>query len=223
MSSIKCGNCGLINFKSEAVCKRCKAAVGESSPDSSARSSWSAAGTSIPSQHARANEQAGDDDFVGGIWKDRKRVVKHVGAPLPSRCLKCNSTDRVARKAYTLKYYPAYNIVLILFGFTRYLKVDVEVGLCAEHRARRTKRVLLGVVAMLASVGLFLLGLEWNTPEMWIGSFIMFIVSCVFLACFNTPVSVAKINEPYIWLSGADEQYLNSLPQWSGGGYTPLY
>jgi hypothetical protein len=223
MSSIKCGNCGLINFKSEAACKRCKAPFGESSPDSSARA-WPAAGAAPSSQHARANEQASDDDgVVRGIWKDRKKVVKHVGAPLPSRCLKCNSTDRVGWKVYTLKYYPAYNLVLILFGFTRYLQVDVEVGLCAEHRARRTKRILCGVVALLASVGMFFLGLEWNMTEMWAGSSIPFIISCFFLACFNTPVSVSKIKEPYVWLAGADEQYLDSLPQWSGGGYTPLY
>lgn len=220
MSSTKCGNCGLINFKSEAVCKRCKAALGESSPDSSARA-WSAAGSTLPPQYERVNEQASDDG--GGVWQDRKKVVKHVGALLPNRCLKCNSTAGVAQKVYTLKYYPAYNIVLFLFGFTRYLKVDVEVGICAAHRAKRTQRALLGTVGLLASVGLFILGLEWNMPEMWIGSFIMFIVSCVFLACFNTPVSVAKIKEPYVWLTGADEQYLSSLPQWSGGGYTPLY
>ncbi len=225
MSSIKCGNCGLINFKSEDACKRCKTPLGESSsPDSYARarsSAAAAAGGSFSSQQERIDEQASDD--VGGTWQDRRKVVKHVSAPLPSRCVKCNSTDGVAWQVYTLKYYPAYNIFLMLLGFTRYLKVDVEVGLCASHRARRKQRVIWGVIALLASIGMFLLGLERNTSEIWMAAGVLFVASCIFLACLDAPVTISKIKEPYIWLKGADEQYVNSLPQWSGGRYTPLY
>jgi hypothetical protein len=159
---------------------------------------------------------------ASGVWHDQKRIVKHIDAPLPDRCLKCNSPHNTSRKLSTLKYYPAYNIALALFGFTYYKKVGVEIVVCATHRAKQKQKALWGALMLVASIGLFLLSVALDTPIMLIVvALVLFFISCIYLVTLGGPLSVTKIKEPYIWLKGADEEYLNTLPQWDGRN--PVY
>jgi hypothetical protein len=216
MSSLKCGNCGLVNFKSEDVCKRCKTALTEVGAATAVVAAPETAAAGFSSYAEQQQQEAAQPS--GGVWKDQKKVVKHIRAPLPGRCLKCNSPQGVAWQVYTLKYYPAYNIALALFGFVRYLKVGVEVGLCVNHREQRRQKAIRGGVLLAASVALFLLSIVMDMNVFLIAvSLLLFFGSLIFLATVGAPVSVAKIKEPYIWLKGADEEFLNTLPAWNGG------
>lgn len=212
MSSIKCSNCGLINFATETACKRCQADLSETGVDPSASVS--------ALQYEREAAQTS-----GGVWRDQKKVVKHVQAHLPDRCLKCNSTDGLALKVYTLKHYPAYNIITaLLIGFTRYQKVDIAIGLCSYHRDERKRMVRRRVIAIAAATVMFFLSIALDTPiGMIVGSLVFFFAAIVFIATLNTPVAIAKIKEPYIWLKGAGENYTSALPQWKGGQREALY
>jgi hypothetical protein len=212
MTSIKCGNCGLVNFKSEATCKRCQSVL------SSAGGAPAANFSSVQSEREAAQTS-------GGVWQDKKKVVLHVSAPLPSRCWKCNSSNGFASKVYTLKHYPVYSLfTMLLIGFARYKKVGVELGLCSTHQARRRKRTFYGISMLLAAVVMGFLGIAVEALFMLlVAAFILFFVGCVYLACLDAPASITKIKEPYIWLKGADESYLTSLPQWRGGQREPIY
>lgn len=213
MSSIKCGNCGLVNFKSQETCKRCQAVLAEA-----------AASTPSANFSSVQNERETAQTF-GGVWQDKKRVVLHLSAPLPERCWKCNSSQDVAWNLYTLKHYPVYSIfTMLLVGFARYKKVGVEVGICGVHRARRKQRVLYGVLMLIAAVVMGFLGLAVESLfALLIVAFLLFFGACIYLACLDAPLSITKMKEPYIWLKGADESYLTSLPQWKGGQQAPLY
>lgn len=213
MSSIKCANCGLVNFKSQETCKRCQSALAEAGTETPAASISSL-------RHERESAQT-----RGGVWQDHKRVVMHLSAPLPDRCLKCNSSQDVMRKVYTLKHYPVYSLfTMLLIGFARYKKVGVEAGLCAAHRARRRQKTMWAIYIMAAAVVMFFLGIAVEALfALFIVSFFLFFGGCIYLACLGDPLSITKIKEPYIWLKGADDSYLNALPQWRGGQREPLY
>lgn len=210
MSSIKCGNCGLTNFTTEAVCKRCKFDLTGAAP---------AAFTSLPQSEQEPAQTS------GGVWQDRRKVVLHLSAPLPARCWQCNSSQDVTWQVYTLKHYPIYSIfTMLLIGFARYKKVGIEAGLCAVHRAKRKQKKMRGVYMMAAAAVMFFLGIVVEALFMLtVASFIIFFGSCIYLACIGDPLSVAKIKEPYIWLKGADDTFLNALPAWKGGQREPLY
>ncbi|MDX6692831.1 MAG: hypothetical protein QOF02_434 [Blastocatellia bacterium] len=211
MSSIKCGNCGLVNFKSQDVCKRCQSALSE-------------AGAAAASMSSLQDEREAAQTS-GGVWQDHKKVVLHLSAPLPERCFKCNSSEDVTKKVYTLTHYPVSSLfTMLLVGFARYKKVGIEAGLCAAHRARRRQEKLWGVYMMLAAAVMFFLGIAIEGLfALLIGSFILFAVACIYLAFLGDPLSIAKIKEPYIWLKGADANYLNELPPWRGGQREALY
>ena len=209
MSSHKCRNCGLVNFKTETVCKRCQADLTATGVNASAGFS-SARTESAPAQQASSN---------GGVWRDRKKVVLHASAPLPERCVKCNSAEGMKWKVFSLNYYPAYNILtVILLGFTRYKIVNLELGFCAAHWAKRRQRKLTGVWLMVGGAGLFVLSIVLNgNIALLVGSLILFFIGCCFLVTNSPPVAISKIKDPYIWLKGANENYVNALPQWSDG------
>jgi hypothetical protein len=214
MSSIKCGNCGLVNFKTETACKRCQAGLAEGGVHPSARVS-SLRAESTP-------EQTGGS---GGVWRDRKKVVLHASAPLPERCLKCNGTEGMKRQVFSLKYYPAYNILTaLLLGFTRYKVIGVEVGLCATHWAKRKQKTRRLIGMLVASIGLFILSIALDLPIGFIiAAMMLFFISCCCLATIGPPIAIAKMKDPYLWLKGADESYINTLPQWRGGQREPIY
>ena len=212
MSSIKCSNCGLINFATETACKRCQADLSETGVAPSASVS------SLQQEREAAQTS-------GGVWRDQKKVVKHVQAHLPDRCLKCNSTDGLALKVYTLKHYPVYSLfTMLLIGFARYKKVGIQLGLCTAHRAKRRQKALWGVYMMAAAVVMFFLGLSVEALfALFIAAFILFFAACIYLASLGDPIAITKIKEPYIWLKGADESYLSALPPWRGGQREALY
>lgn len=212
MSSIKCGNCGLVNFKSQETCKRCQAVLSE-------------AGSAPAANFSSVQNEREAAQTSGGVWQDKKKVVLHLRAPLPSRCWKCNSSDGIAWKVYTLKHYPVYSLfTMVLIGFARYKKVGVELGICATHQAKRRQRVWYGVYMMLAAAVMGFLGLAVEALFMLlIAAFILFFIGCIYLACLDAPASITKIKEPYIWLKGADDRYLTSLPRWRGGQQEPIY
>jgi hypothetical protein len=213
MSSIKCGNCGLVNFKSQDICKRCQSALSEAG-----------AGAPAYSIESLQNERAAAQTS-GGVWQDHKKVVLHLSAPLPERCFKCNSSQDVTKKVYTLTHYPVSSLfTAVLVGFARYKKVGIEAGLCAAHRARRRQEKLVGVYMLLTATVMFFLGIAiQGLFALLVGSFILFAVGCIYLAFLGDPLSIAKIKGPYIWLKGADDNYLNALPPWRGGQREALY
>src|SRR5438045_334031 len=80
-SSWKCPECGLVNFASDASCKRCQALA----PQPVAHSTPLSAGITLEDGYVLP-----PPPMSNGIWRDGKTLVMMKEAFLPDRCVKCN-------------------------------------------------------------------------------------------------------------------------------------
>lgn len=217
MSSIKCPQCGLVNFVTDTACKRCGAQL-----------------ASNPSPLANSNPQGIvlEDGYVlppppnmpgKGVWRERSKLVMSRDAELPPRCVKCNVPTHLRLKRKLSWHHPAIYLIILL-ALLIYLIVamvlrksaSIEIGLCHEHLAKRRRD--LWITIGLLVVGLIGLGLAIGFADVTylLVGFLALIGALIYGIVAVRVVAPAKIDERFVWLSGVNKQYLNELPQWPG-------
>ncbi len=185
---MKCHSCGLVNFRTATVCKRCQAPlvdVPEATP-------------------------AGD-----GLWRNSDLLVMSREAELPRRCMKCNAPDGVALQVLDLSHVGKYNFVFLLLGFIFYRTYSVPVTLCSRHHLSgqgTTKKVSLLLLVMGALA--FAYGSSTSAPVAMFGGVVIVVVALVLLVSGSDSFAIARRDESHVWLKGVDAQYLAALPQW---------
>lgn len=98
-----------------------------------------------------------------GVWRSGQKLVFRNGASLPSVCIKCGepATTKMAR---TLYWHKPWVYILILVSVLVYIIVamitrkmaKVEVPLCAYHRGRRKKGIMITWLLILGMIGSFI-------------------------------------------------------------------
>lgn len=185
---LRCQECGLTNFADATHCKRCQAPLAAVSASSN-------------------------------VWRDGEYlVISAERYALPNRCLKCNGIN-TERYNLRINFYPFFNFLMILARSVFWRAYTIPAFLCRQHKDiayEEPKNVLfpklliiLGCFALLVAViakfilplllaGLGLLGLG------------------LLLRKFARPTfEIKKRNKQYVWIKGADEKYLASLPKFS--------
>jgi hypothetical protein len=207
MSSIKCAQCGLVNFSHAENCKRCRATL-------------HAARVNAP-PNAAAAENRGEDASplpVVGAWRDRRWLVKQLGVPLIQRCIKCSESADVTYKPVSLKVYSAWSLLTHFIGVRVFRMIPVEIPLCRRHRSGMDWVALGLVLAGLAGciAGFALLQMNSALPIVMFGvGFLLMAVGFLFSVGRNDVVRVWRYKDPYIWLWGVDRSFLEALPEWS--------
>jgi hypothetical protein len=171
-----------------------------------------AAPRSSPSSGRRL-EQGSD-----GIWRDGALLFVERGASLPPRCVRCNAAAEVhlPRKLY---WHSPWYALTILLGILTYAiialivrkKIELEIGLCAEHASARRKAIAIAWASVLATIALCFV-----VPGPYGG--LMFLLFLVVLltawivgqkrASVLTPV---RIDDRVASLRGAGDAFLDSL------------
>ena len=212
--SWKCPECGIVNFASDANCKRC----GVANPQ-------------VAIQPGAATGIVLEDGYVlppppstGGVWRDSDTLVMTKDALLPDRCVKCNAPAHGFRLKRSLSWHPPALIVLIFVALLIYLVValvvskraTVHIGLCAEHVQRRRHLLIVGWV-MLA-FGLITPVIAFVNEYVAIGllGMVWMVVSVVWLVVVLRVVKVKRIDDRYVWLKGIDPGYLAQFPSLQG-------
>ena len=218
MSSRKCLQCGLVNFATDTVCKRCQAPLTSEFPSV----------VSSPTQGIVL-----EDGYVlppppsygtAGVWRDRSTLVMSKDAQLPDRCVKCNAptTGRLKRK---LSWHHPALFLIILVALLIYLIVamvlrksaTVEIGLCEEHQAKRRRNIMIGWgLALIGAIGL-ILGIATEDGTYAFLGFLSLVAAVVFAIVAVRVVVPTKIDDRFVWMKGVSKDYLNELPQWVGG------
>ncbi|TME86794.1 MAG: hypothetical protein E6I44_11950 [Chloroflexi bacterium] len=151
-----------------------------------------------------------------GYWRDGKRVVLDRNAILPDRCIKCNEAANAYRRMVKLSYVPTSRE--LMFGAWAYLsakRAQIEIGLCERHRRSRAVTVALGSLAViLASMIVFtqVRATDITLPLLATAGLIGGVSGLVYAAVGGRLVRAAKITDTHIWLKGAGEPFLASLP-----------
>ena len=210
-ASWKCSQCGLINFASDATCKRCGALA-------------------QPSQIPATPPVAGivlEDGYVlppppslGGVWREQSTLVMTKDATLPDNCVKCDAPANGFRLKRTFSWHHPALYVLILIAWLIYLiialavrkQATVYLGLCQEHYQRRRNFLIVGWVALAAGILLTILAFSSDYPAFGLFGILIFLISVIWLAFVARVVNVKKIDDRFVWLTGLNENFLARFP-----------
>ncbi|HEX8180827.1 MAG TPA: hypothetical protein VF525_14875 [Pyrinomonadaceae bacterium] len=233
----KCPNCGLINWETDAECKRCHMPFGANAPVPAATPApaayvpgqWSSPyAPPPPTAFYPTNAYPGAIMAEAGVWRQESTIIAALNpareATLPAACVKCGGAVEAAD--FKKKFYwhnPAYYLLLLVnllvFAIVAMIvrkRATVYMGVCPEHRAKRRRAITLSWALAGIGILLFFVGAINEMPALMglgglniIGAVIYAVVTAHFII-------VKKIDERFIWLKGFDAGYLNQLPDWPG-------
>jgi MFS family permease len=166
-----------------------------------------------------------------GAWAEGNLLVTTTSCALPQDCVYCGAP---AEKILNRKYYwhPSWVFILILPGLLIYAivalvlrkKADVQLGLCPQHAAARTKKLLvawgiaglgLGIIVLSIAMMNDALGREWRDFG-GLGivlAIITFIVAAVVGGGAAGVLKPKKITDTHAWFGGAGREFLAKLPR----------
>ncbi len=217
MSSIKCPQCGLVNFATDTACKRCKTPL---------------AATAGPVASVTDQGIVLEDGYIlppppaspfKGVWRDRSKLVMSRDADLPPRCVKCNVPTHLRLKRRLTWHHPLLYILLFV-ALLIYLIValivrkaaTVEIGLCDEHLAKRRRDRWIAIALLVIGVIGFALAINFSDTTYLLIGCLAVIASLIYAIVAVRVVAPAKIDDQFVWLTGVNKQYLNELPSWPG-------
>jgi hypothetical protein len=153
-----------------------------------------------------------------GVWRDGSLLVMQKGATLPNRCLKCNApgngqwVTRTVRMADSqlafLRFIPYIRLIFFLWRAASQ-SVEVSFGLCHQHHSKVNTLITAGTLIWMAGLVLLVYGIYAGSLIWILGLFI----SVIGTGLRTTPiVKAARMDDYYVWITGADPGYLSSLP-----------
>lgn len=216
MSSLKCPQCGLVNFATDTTCKRCRAPLVQYA---------SAVTTPLEGIVLEDGYVLPPPPSVGlsGVWRDRSVLVMSKGGELPARCVKCNQPTSLRLKKKLTWHHPALYI-LVFVALLIYLIVamilrksaTVQLGLCEEHLAKRRLNIIITLSMVVLGFAGFVVGAMYEDLIYVLIGFLLLIAAVIYALVAVKIVSASKIDDRFVWLTGVNKDYLNELPQFPG-------
>lgn len=219
MPSLKCAQCGLVNFATAVSCKRCGHALSESD----GVASYGPDGIVL------------EDGYVlpppptlgapgSGVWRDKGKLVVSQGAPLPNRCIKCNAPANGPKLKKKLSWHHPALYILVIVGLLIYLivamfvrkSITLNLGLCEEHRAKHRRNVLVTWALILLGITGFPLTIITEDINFMLAGIFLIFAGIIFGVVGVRLVSPSMINDKFAWLNGVNKDYLDDLPPWPG-------
>jgi hypothetical protein len=212
MSSVKCPNCGLVNFATEAKCKRCGLSQEE---------------MLAPGSQTRGSVQVSADGYVfppapnsGYVWQKNGVLIFNRQAFLPDRCVKCNLPTGGLGVTRKLSWHHPVIYLALLGGFLLYIILAVVlskgaivlIGLCDDHRRKRRHGMLIGWLLFGGGFVGAILGIASDYIGFMIVCLLLIPVGLVWLITAARIVKIKKIDDQFIWLTGINREYLGMLP-----------
>ena len=211
-SSWKCAECGLVNFASDANCKRCAAAR-----------DLAVVGSNPPPQGIVLEDGyvlPPPPQTIGGVWRDDNTLVMAKNASLPDQCVTCNAPAHGFKLKRNLSWHHPALYFVLLVAWIIYLvlslalskRATVHLGLCPEHVQRRKNLLIVGWVMLTISLITAFLGFTNEYPGIGALGLLLFLVAVFWLLIVARVVKVKKIDDHYVWLTGLDANYLARFP-----------
>lgn len=156
----------------------------------------------------------------GGVWRENELLVAEKGSVLPDRCVKCNGPAEGFRLQRKLTWHPSGYYFLIIFpGLLIYALVamciskraTLHVGLCSDHRRKRTNGMLVAWGLFAASLASFFAAAAFRSGWLVVIGFLLLLASPIYGSITCRTISPKRIDETHAWVNGACPEYLNSL------------
>jgi hypothetical protein len=162
--------------------------------------------------------------LMGGVWRDDKTLVMTKDAQLPDHCVKCNAPANGFKLKRKLSWHHPALYVVILVAWIIYLvlamalskRATVFLGLCTEHVKRR--RTFLTIGWIMFAIGLItpIVAFSNDYPGVGLLGILLALISIFWLVFANRVVTVKKIDDRYVYLTGIDANYLAQFPSLQG-------
>lgn len=158
-----------------------------------------------------------------GPWRQGKIVVVQKNVPLPQRCIKCGATPAKQLRKVLYWHHPAVYLA-ILPGILIYVilalvlrkTIILVLPLCRECNGRRKRNMLIGWLAFLGAIGLFVMaGAATRESEVafLLGGLGLLLFSLIWAICVRF-VLPKKITETHAWVAKFGRPFIESLPVW---------
>lgn len=164
---------------------------------------------------------------VGAVWRSKKDfVVKREGSELPERCVRCNCAvapeDRLKR---AVSWYPPAILLLLLLSPIVLLivaaavqkKATLYIGICPEHRRKRRNHILIAWGLFVVGVACIARAVMLELGIFGLGAAGLILIALIWGTVGGRVVHATKINKEYAFIRGACPEYLDQLPDWTGG------
>jgi hypothetical protein len=198
MPVLRCQECGLVNFATAVVCKRCGHALRHLSPQPDPESDPSA-----------------------GVWQDNGLLVMRVDTYLPERCIKCNSSVQVNHKIVSAIAYSHWKLPLFVLGYqmlphklmvTLIPQVRIDVALCKNHSSNWERDLKITLPLILIGLGLLVLSFYLFSFLVLFLGILLFATAVLSSLIGGDPVYLKRRHSNFVWLIGAGDGYLAGLP-----------
>ena len=154
------------------------------------------------------------------VWHERKTVIARKDAVFPPRCVKCNLPVEGNPIRRTFYWHHPGLFALILAGILVYAiiaivlrkKGVVHFYVCPKHRQRRLIGLLLGWTGGIGGPVIAIAGAANNSGALATVGIAVFIAGIV-AALFARVLYPKKIDDHFVWLSGAGPEFLQSLSE----------
>jgi hypothetical protein len=202
MSGLKCRECGLVNFATAEICKRC--------------------GLSLAGDVDQADRESIPS---GGVWQDKGLLVMRFDARLPQRCIKCNSELAVKYKVVRAIAYSHWKLPLFILGYQMIPRVlmarlmphvKVEIALCKKHSSNWDRDLKITLPLILIGLGLLVASFYLYSFAVLFLGLLLFAIAVLSSVIGGDPVHLRRQESNYVWLKGAGPRYLAALPSFPG-------
>jgi len=212
MPSVKCEQCGLVNFAGATYCKRCSAPFSHS-PAVVTEDGYVLPPPPTGSSHLPAQ----------GVWRSKSTLVMSKDAELPNRCIKCNQPASQRLKRKLTWHHPALYIIaplaLLIYLIVAMVvrkQATVLVPLCELHLANRRRAVLITWAIFILAIASFAAAIFLSENTFILVGVVFIFAAIIYGVIALRVVAPSKIDEYYVWLTGISKGYLETLPQWPG-------
>ena len=213
--SWKCSECGLVNFASDANCKRCGAtSASAGGPVATPAGIVLQDGYVLPPPPTSA-----------GIWSKGSTLVMDKNASLPDLCVKCNAPAHGLRIKRKLSWHHPLLYILICGAALFYVilamalskRATIDFGICENHKRRRRKLLNIGLGLLAAGLILPVVGFGYDYPAVGLFGLLLLLIAIIWLVVANQLVNVKRIDDRYVWLSGMSKEFVAHFPPVPGG------
>jgi hypothetical protein len=167
---------------------------------------------------------------TAGAWSEGRLIVAAKDASVAHACVKCGGPPAGRPFRRMFRWHQPIIYLTILAGLLIYViialcvqeKGRVEYALCERHRRRRRNAILGGWLLTFAGIGMFVLA-GVQEEVVWVPFGILaFIGGLVWAIVGAQTLRPEKIDARFVWLKGAGEDFLRTLPPvQSPGAYYP--
>ena len=157
------------------------------------------------------------------VWRNRSTLVMTKQASLPGRCIKCNAyTDERLKRKLTWHHPALYLLIfvsILIYAIVAMIvrkTATIDVGLCAEHHAARKRNIAITWAFGLLSIGSLVAAAMLEDFTFVVASIAFLLATIVYGIVTLRIVAPTKIDDHYVWLTGANADYLQEFPELSG-------